>query len=128
MVLIPDLVVVLCSDKAMSRQLRRTTTTTTTLALPNTLVSHRLSDYNNNPRFVTGATYRLRVRLCRSILGNKIANKLVKQATFEPIYKSETTSFAFLGIEINKVKTQEIYNYLLSQKLSQHLGSYCNIY
>jgi len=64
----------------------------------------------------------------KNILGNEIADKLAKQATFEPIYKSETTSFAFLGIEINKVKTQEIYNYLLSQKPSQHPGSYCNIY
>jgi hypothetical protein len=64
----------------------------------------------------------------KNILGNEAADKLAKQATFEPINGSGTTSFAFLGIEINKLRTQEIYNYLLSQKPSHYPGSYNNIY
>jgi len=64
----------------------------------------------------------------KNILGNKVADKLTKEATLKPIFNSETTSFAFLGIEINKLKTQEINNYLLSQKPSQYQGSYSNIY
>ena len=41
----------------------------------------------------------------KNILGNEVADKLAKEATSEPIFNPETTSFAFLGIEINKLKT-----------------------
>ena len=47
----------------------------------------------------------------KNILGNEVADRLAKEATLEPNI-SETTSFAYLGIEINKLKTQELYNYL----------------
>ena len=47
----------------------------------------------------------------KNILGNEVADRLAKEATLEPNI-SKTTSFAYLGIEINKLKTQELYNYL----------------
>ena len=40
----------------------------------------------------------------KNILGNEVADRLAKEATLEPINISETTSYAFLGIEINKLK------------------------
>ena len=63
----------------------------------------------------------------KNILGNEVADRLAKEATLEPNI-SETTSFAYLGIEINKLKTLELYNYLQSQKPSYYPGSYFNTY
>ena len=41
----------------------------------------------------------------KNILRNKVVNKLTKEATLKPIFNSKTTSFAFLSIKINKLKT-----------------------
>ena len=53
-----------------------------------------------------GATVELvQVLGYKNILGNEVADKLAKEATLEPINISKTTSYTFLGIEINKLKT-----------------------
>ena len=62
-----------------------------------------------------------------NIIGNKEANKLVKKAMF--INSSNTfTSFAFLGIKINKLKKSEIKLYLEQNKKSKSLISYASRY
>jgi ribonuclease HI len=61
------------------------------------------------------------------ILGNDIADKLAKKATtIRPLV--EETSFAYLGIQINKLKNQDIFNILSLQKPSKYLDSYTSIY
>lgn len=61
------------------------------------------------------------------ILGNDIADKLAKKATtIRPLV--EETSFAYLGIQINKLKTQDIFNILSLQKPSKYLDSYTSTY
>ena len=64
------------------------------------------------------------------IAGNEEADKLAKLATStrECILKPETTSFAYLGILINKIKKDEIYSILKSNKKSKTKESYSSIY
>ena len=63
------------------------------------------------------------------IVGNKEADKLAKTATTISNPESVKTSFAFLGVQINKVKKQE-YRVLLESytKPKTQLESYSNIY
>jgi hypothetical protein len=65
------------------------------------------------------------------IVGNKEANELAKIGTATTISNPESvkTSFAFLGVEINKVKKLE-YRLLLESytKPKTQLESYSNIY
>ena len=63
-----------------------------------------------------------------NIVGNEVADKLAKEATLDPTTISEITSFAFLGIEINRLKRQELSEYLLAQKPSLYQGSYSKLY
>jgi hypothetical protein len=63
-----------------------------------------------------------------NIVGNEVADKLAKQATLYPTTISETTSFAFLGIEINRLKKEELSEHLLAQKHSLYQGSYSRLY
>jgi ribonuclease HI len=62
------------------------------------------------------------------ILGNEIADKLAKLATTIRSNQVEQTSFAYLGIQINKLKNQDIHNILKTQKQSQYQDSYTNTY
>ena len=60
-------------------------------------------------------------------MGNEEADKLAKQATcIQP--SSNYTSFAFLGIQINKVMKSEIELYLEHNKNSKSLSSYASRY
>ena len=64
------------------------------------------------------------------IAGNEEANKLAKLATStrECILEPEETSFAYLSILINKIKKDEIYSILESNKKSKTKESYSSIY
>jgi hypothetical protein len=62
------------------------------------------------------------------IAGNEEADKLAKKAIASNAYLSDKTSFAFLGIQINQLKKQEILDYLEALKKPVSQDSYSKIY
>lgn len=64
----------------------------------------------------------------QDIPGNEEADKLAKLATFSEDLTSEKISFAYLGIQINKLKKQEWAFVLENQKRSKSLNSYSKVY
>ena len=62
------------------------------------------------------------------IKGNEEADKLAKLATISSCPITDKTSFAYLGIKINELKKQEIYNILEATKVSKSPDAYSRTY
>jgi hypothetical protein len=62
------------------------------------------------------------------IPGNELADKLAKKATLTSSSQVEQTSFAFLGIQLNKLKTHDIHSILKDQKQAKNREAYTNTY
>lgn len=62
------------------------------------------------------------------IPGNELADELAKKATLTSSSQVEQTSFAFLGIQLNKLKTHDIHSILREQKQAKSREAYTNTY
>jgi ribonuclease HI len=62
------------------------------------------------------------------IPGNELADELAKKATLTSSSQVEQTSFAFLGIQLNKLKTHDIHSILREQKQAKSREAYINTY